>query len=266
MKKIIFVFITFFCIQSAVFSQDFYIGSKVGLKQNKILNVFKGVDLASAGNITMPTVQILFRTTFLKKWEIETSIGWYNYSQKIKAKIDSDIAFFALGYRGNDVKVLSTSQERLYGSVFISPKAGYRFTLLPELHLRLNTGLQLGLMYNARSTSSTLVESDPFEMYIIYRGVQKPYLNLHISNSVSLQYTTKFNMYFSIFAAYHVGLFEVYQSEIYLVNRKSSESFFYSGKDNYMALLAPIKGSYFEFGIELGYTWKKKQNKKINNE
>jgi hypothetical protein len=104
--------------------------------------------------------------------------------------------------------------------------------------LRLNTGLQLGILYNARSTSSTLVESAPFELYVIYSGVKKPYLNLHVSNTISMQYTLKNNLYFSIFASYHIGLFDVYQSEIYLVNRKSSGTFFYDGEDNCAAFLA----------------------------
>jgi len=254
MKKIIIALTTVFCVNSSIFAQDFYVGLKTGLKVEKHSKFFTKYNSVSA-----PALQMVFRTTFPKKWEIETGLGWYNYSQKVKAKIDSDIAFFLFAILNGDFPyTLSTSNEPIYGCVFLPLKAGYRFTLSPKLHLRLNTGLQLGLLYNARSTSSTLVESDPFELYVIYRGVEKPYLNLLFSNAVSLQYTTKFNMYISIFASYHAGLFDVYQSEVYLANRKSSESFFYGGEDFYIAAPLTTKGSYFEFGIELGYTWKKK--------
>ena len=270
MKKTAIVFIIVFCISKLSFAQNFYTGLKVGFK-SEIMSPFPNRSIfiddfvMRMTGISAPALQMVFRTTFSKNWEIEAGIGWYNYTQKLKVNIGNSTAFFAFGIREENASyAFSTPRECLYGSVFISPKAGYRFELSPNLHLRLNTGLQFGMQYNARSTSSTLAEHDPFELYVIYRGVQKPYLNLQISNAVSLLYSTKFNMYFSIFAACHAGLLRVYQTEIYLVNRKSREgNDFYDGQDYYMPFTPAIRGSYLEFGIELGYTWKKKQDKNI---
>jgi hypothetical protein len=271
MKKISIVFAAIFCINNLTFAQDFYAGLKAGLKVEKyniLLNKKENfIDYLAYPRIIIPkmdfsapTLQAVFRTTFPKNWEIETGIGWYNYSQKLKAKINTDIALWVFGVRNVDVPyVLATSNEHTYGSINLSEKVGYRFKLASNLHLRLNTGLQLGILYNARSTSSTLVKSDPLELYIIYYGVQKPYINLLVSNTISLQYTLKSNVYLSIFASYHAGLFDVYNSDLYIVNRKSSEStFFYDGQDYYISSPVATKGSYFEFGIELGYVWKKK--------
>jgi len=277
MKKLVFVFVAVFCFNNLASSQDFYIGLKTGLKKEVYCftqeDVFNLLDCPSSTvlkyplDVSAPTLQMVFRTTFSNNWEVETGIGWYNYSQKIKAKANKDLAFW-LGFLHNPesfTRVLSTPNEHTFGCVHLSEKVGYRFKLSSNLHLRLNTGLQLGLLYNARTTSSTLVENDPFELYIIYHGVKKPYLNLLISNAVSLQYTTKSNFYFTVFASYHAGLFKVYQSEAYLANRKSSEIDFYDGHDLYIVCPITTRSSYFEFGIELGYTWKKK-DKKTNNE
>jgi len=278
MKKIIIAFATIFCINSQTFAQEFYAGLKSGFKveQYKIPlekqpakeNYFyqKKRILTSPIDVSTPTVQALFRLTFLNNLEIEASVGWYNYSQKLKAKIDSRCAFTTFGVKDANTSngepannyVFSTSNEHIYGCVFLSPKVGYRFSFSQDLHLRLNTGVQVGWLYNSRSTSTTLVESDPFELYIAYQGVKEMPINLLISNTIALQYVTKYNVYFSVFASYHVGLLETYQSDVYLTNRRSNETYYYTGHDTYMYAPAKTKGSYFEFGIEIGYVWYKK--------
>jgi len=270
MKKISIVFAVVFCVNSPTFAQDFYVGLKTGFKTEKYnipLNkndfLIKPRILIPQMDFSAPTLQAVFRTTFPKNWEIETGIGWYNYSQKLTAKINHNIASWYFDIRNvNQPYVLPTTKSYTYGSINLSEKVGYRFKLASNLHLRLNTGLQLGILYNARSTSSTLVESDPFELYVIYYGVEKPYLNLLVSNTISLQYTTKSNMYFSFFMSYHAGLFDVYKSDAYIVNRKSNETSYYDGHDHYLYSPITTKGSYFEFGIELGYVWNKKRTMK----
>jgi len=65
---------------------------------------------------------------------------------------------------------------------------------------------------------------------------------------------------FMVFAL-SAGLFDAY-----IANRRICESFFYDGYDIYIGGPIPTKGSYFEFGIEFGYTWKNKQDKIIHNQ
>ena len=267
MKKIIIVF-TLFCINNPTFAQEFYAGFKTGFKKehykmplekNSISNNYHFQErlLTSSMDFTAPTLQLLFRTTFPSNWEVEAGFGWYNYSQKLKAKINSNAAFTTFGINNADDNVFSTANERIYGCAFFSPRAGYRVKFSPSLHLRINTGLQIGFLYNARTTSNTIVESDPFELYISYYGVEKPYINLLVSNTISLQYVAKPNVYFSVFVSYHAGLLKTYQNNIYLANRRSNDVFYYDGHDVYVNSTATTKGSYFEFGIELGYMWYK---------
>jgi len=267
MKKISIVLAAAFCINNLAFAQEFYAGLKSGFKlENYKIPLAKQPAkenyfyqekriLTSPIDVSAPTVQAVFRIVFPENWEVEASVGWYNFSQKLKAKINSRCALTTFGVQNATDYTFSTPNEHTFGSVFFSPKAGYRFLLSQNLHLRLNTGVQVGWTYNTRSTSTTLVESDPFELQIIYRGLQNPPINLHISNAVSLQYVTKPNIYFSIFAAYHIGLFETYQSDVYLTNRRSNESLYYNGHDTYMHATVTPKGYYFEFGIEIGYMW-----------
>ena len=276
MKKVIIVFIAVFCINNLMFSQDFYAGLKVGLKTEIYNTTHQGglmmydyqyrypPILRFPMDISAPTLQTVFRIKFPSNWEIETGVGWYHYSQKLKAKVSRGGAVY-MGVLIDDLPssytVLPTAKEPIYGSVNLSEKVGYRFNLSSNLHLRLNTGLQFGILYNARLTSSTLVDADPYELYIIYRGLKKTPINLLISNTISLQYTTKSNMYFSIFMSYHAGLFDVHKSDVYITNRKSSQEggCFYEGYDFHTHSALTTKGSYFEFGIELGYMWKKKK-------
>jgi hypothetical protein len=272
MKKIIIAFTTIFCINNLTFAQEFYAGLKSGFKiENYKIPLAKTPAkdnyfyqerriLAPSMAVSAPTAQALFRITFLNNLEVEASVGWYNYSQKLKARINSRCALTTFGVQNAEDYTFSTANEHTFGSVFFAPKVGYRFALSQGLHLRFNTGVQVGWLYNTRSTSNTLVESDPFELYIIYRGLQKIPINLHVSNAISLQYITKYNVYFSIFAAYHVGLFKTYESDVYLTNRRSNESPFYNGHDTYMYASVIPKGYYFEFGIELGYMWYNKKD------
>ncbi|MCL2131283.1 MAG: hypothetical protein FWH36_02320 [Lentimicrobiaceae bacterium] len=265
MKKIITAFTALlFCLNNPTFSQEFYAGLKSGFKlehykmplEKNAINSnyhFQERLLTSTMDFTAPTVQILFRTTFSSNWEVEAGFGWYNYSQKLKAKINTDAALTTFGINNADNIIFSTANERIYGCAFFSPRGGYRVNFSPDLHLRINTGLQIGFLYNARTTSNTVAESDPFELYISYYGVEKPYMNLLISNTISLQYVTKPNIYFSFFVSYHAGLLNVYKNDIYLANRRSYDVFYYNGHDVYVNSAATTKGSYFEFGIELGY-------------
>ena len=278
MKKIIIVFITVFCVNNLIFAQDFYAGLKAGFKMEYFKRPLEKNDmitnamgskyhfqdrplLVSSMDFSTPTLQAVFRTTFPSNWEVEAGIGWYNYSQKLKAKIDPTCAVFTFGVGSlrSDKYVFSTSNEQIYGCAFFSPKAGYRFHLSPNLHLRLNTGMQIGFLYNVRTTGNTVVESDPFELYIVYRGIKKPNLNLLVSNTISLQYLIKRNLYFSFFMSYHAGLLNVYQSDVYIANRRTNETIFYDGHDTYLNSAVTTKGSYFEFGIELGYLWGRKE-------
>ena len=280
-KKLIIVFTAIFCVNNLAFSQDFYAGLKAGFKieyhkksplgknamrTNTMGSKYHFQDnplLVSSMDFSSPTLQAVFRTTFPSNWEVEAGIGWYNYSQKLKAKIDNSCALLTFGVNNpsEGKYIFSTSNERIYGCAFFSPRAGYRFNLSPNLHLRLNTGLQIGFLYNTRTSANTVVESDPFELYIAYRGIEKPNLNLLVSNTISLQYITKPRYYFSFFVSYHAGLLKVYQSDVYIANRRSSESVFYDGHDIYLNSAVTSKGSYFEFGIELGYMWNGKKEK-----
>ena len=278
MKKIIITFTTIFCIGNLIFAQNFYAGLKTGFKletykipleKNATNSNYHFQDrpiLTQSMDFSAPTLQMVFRITFFNNLEIETGVGWYNYSQKLKARITPNCAYSTFGVRDanetTDTYVFSTAKESVYGCIFLSPKAGYRVKLSQNLHFRINTGLQVGFLYNARQTSNSMVESDPFELYVVYHGVKKPYINLLVSNTISLQYITKPNFYFSIFASYHAGLINVYQSDVYLANRRSNENDFYNGHDSYLNSAITTKGSYFEFGIELGYMWDKKGGNK----
>ena len=291
MKKIIILFTSIFCLNTLTFAQDLYAGFKAGLKleyfkrpleKNSVASNYHFDDrpvLVSAIDFSSPTLQAVFRTSFFSNWEVEAGIGWYNYSQKLKAKIRPDCANNTFGVENNkyvlstssvlglviqkppvksDGKyVLSTSNQPIYGCIFFTPKAGYRFPINHNLHLRLNTGMQIGFVYNARSTANTVVDADPFELFVAYRGVKKPNINLLVSNTISLQYVTKPNIYFAFFASYHIGLLNVYQSDVYIVNRRSNEIYYYSGHDEYINSSVTTKGSYFEFGVELGYQLKR---------
>ncbi|MEG1556788.1 MAG: hypothetical protein RR356_08730, partial [Bacteroidales bacterium] len=79
--------------------------------------------------------------------------------------------------------------------------------------------------------------------------------NVLFANQISLQYVTNINLCISIFGAYHAGLREIWQSN-FNYNVKQTEEEWHHYNPIYTS-----RGSYWHFGIELGYKLKKNNRK-----
>jgi hypothetical protein len=99
-----------------------------------------------------------------------------------------------------------------------------------------------------------------------------PHFNILISNRLVLQYYTKFNMGIAIFGAYHAGLIPVWQNISGHFEWKNEEDPIewqvdranppiWNQGSEILDTKISSNGSYWQFGIELGYKFGKKKKK-----
>ncbi len=216
-------------------AQKYYLGVESGCHKdvysqsnNDAGDLYIGMDiLAVVENLS-------FKVIFDNNIEIGTGIGYYNYGMVIGVK---DIFAFHTGY------------DVLYRALSIPLHIGYRYKILPGFYVGFNSGLDFDFCFHEDSYSygaagTTLEEN----YYSIYYNSLKNNFNVLISNKVQLQYVTKFNMVVGLFGAYHAGLRDMWECD----NATFSINY---GEKIYTPTIT-TNGSYWSFGIELGYIFK----------
>jgi ABC-type glycerol-3-phosphate transport system permease component len=83
--------------------------------------------------------------------------------------------------------------------------------------------------------------------------------NVLINSSISLYYVTNFNLFFGVFAAYHAGLRSIWNNDAFVTDNTIIQSGFLPV---YSQIRSHSNGSYFNFGVEIGYRLRGKQEEK----
>jgi hypothetical protein len=237
MKKIS-VVIMIVWMSCSVFSQDLYIGFKSGFKQEVFSTKY---DLYKTKvDFKTPTLALYYSMTFSNHFEIGWGIGYYAYSQNIKVHY-VDFPF-------SKVIDCQTGHNVLFQTLSYRFQIGYHLRLAKDFSLKFNTGMHSELYYqkydNLNPPKHIVGTSSP-EVFIDYGYLWKGY-NFLLSNSLSFQYYTKHNIGISVFAAYHAGLLPAFHNYI------TFEDDDYVVQDRIFT-----RGSYVEFGLEVGYRFKR---------
>ncbi|MDX9890821.1 MAG: hypothetical protein WC142_07600 [Bacteroidales bacterium] len=237
MKKIS-VVIMIVWMSCSVFSQDLYIGFKSGFKQEVFSTKY---DLYKTKvDFKTPTLALYYSMTFSNHFEIGWGIGYYAYSQNIKVHYE-DFPF-------SKVVDCQTGHNVLFQTFSYRFQIGYHLRLAKDFSLKFNTGMHSELYYqkydNLNPPKHIVGTSSP-EVFIDYGYLWKGY-NFLLSNSLSFQYYTKHNIGISVFAAYHAGLLPAFHNYI------TFEDDDYVVQDRIFT-----RGSYVEFGLEVGYRFKR---------
>jgi hypothetical protein len=236
MKKIS-VGIMIVWMSCSVFSQDLYIGFKSGFKQEVFSTNY---DLYKTKvDFKTPTLALYYSMTFSNHFEIGWGIGYYAYSQNIK--IYDDFAY-------RKVVDCQTGHDVIFQTLSYRFQIGYHLRLAKDFSLKFNTGMHSELYYqnyDKIDQPKYIIGTSSPEVFIHYGYLWKGY-NFLFSNSLSFQYYTKHNIGISIFAAYHAGLLQAVNN--YLVFKEID----YTIND-----MIFTRGSYFEFGLEVGYRFKR---------
>lgn len=222
----------------SVFSQDLYIGFKSGFKQEVFSTKY---DLYKTKvDFKTPTLALYYSMTFSNHFEIGWGIGYYAYSQNIKVHYE-DFPF-------SKVVDCQTGHNVLFQTFSYRFQIGYHLRLAKDFSLKFNTGMHSELYYqkydNLNPPKHIVGTSSP-EVFIDYGYLWKGY-NFLLSNSLSFQYYTKHNIGISVFAAYHAGLLPAFHNYI------TFEDDDYVVQDRIFT-----RGSYVEFGLEVGYRFKR---------
>jgi hypothetical protein len=227
-----------------VSAQDYYLSLGTGIMKEEYTIIGGSNNIKAQTDVLYPTANLNFKTIFKNNIEVGTGLRFYNYGYKI-GFLTSD---------GNK-KHYPYSTETAYRAISIPISIGYNLFFIPNrLGLNFNTAVNFDFYFDHSNgqrfgSYGALIDDAPRYFYEYGTPDLTRQFNVLIANQISLQYITKFNMCISIFAAYHAGLRDIWHSAIYYTKEIN----------NNIEAFAPIftsRGSYWHFGIEIGYKFK----------
>lgn len=252
MRKITIIVIILFGLHTVSQAQDFYFGLKSGWKKETYTMTESNGSVKLFMGSLFPSAQFQFKTIFKDRLELGTGLGYYNYGLQIGMKTE--------GVKGEDSYTRSGSIP-LYHSMSIPLTIGYALPIVAGLSVKAIAGLDFDFYFNFAGGSfgpaTSYIDENgdvisvprDYPYRIVFIDRYKAKFNVLLLNQLSLEYLTKKNFSVSLFAAYHTGLREV-RDDACLVNFSETEQ---------MVVQIFSRGSYWHFGLELGYRFGKKE-------
>ena len=255
MKKYSLILVIIFNFVSFSYGQDFYLGLRSGCKK-EIYNISDNGNKAfkSKMNYASPTVRLVMRVMFPNNLEVGGGLGGYAYNKNMG--MDFDNLFGKIN--------VFTGNEILYKSVEFNFQVGYSLPIVRNFYFKLNTSVDCNIHilkgYNdIFKPTITNIITENADMTIVSPSHWDSHSagNIMLVNTIAFQYFTKFNLGISIFTSYHTGLLPVTYETAYICE-KNLPPFLYD--PDYYSYSYPYstRGSYWEFGLELGYRFKKR--------
>jgi hypothetical protein len=251
MKKIFLNFIVLFFIINSVYAQDFYFGFSPG-EISSVYSKVENKNFSTHMNVFQITGNFIFSVIFKNNVELQTGIMYYNYPYNIRMPIGNNGTVYGTLYR-----------NPAYHAFSLPMHAGYKFKLANRLFANIYSGLNFDFYfapYNVDYMPYSYDPDDPWNGWCISNNlVYWPENKLHkrfnimFANTVSIQYFTKFNMGISLYASYYSGLFQVWESTFHYT---------YDLGKTFHKNLYLSRGSYWNFGIELGFKFAKNKEER----
>jgi len=238
MKKLSLIFTLSLFLVGSVRSQDFYFGVSSGMVKSVYTKTDDKKHFKDMIDATRPSANLILSVLFKNNLELATGVMFYAYPYNIRASGDKM-------WGGRILQ--TTSDHTAYFAFSVPVHLGYKFKLAPRFYANVYSGLNFDFYFNPQYSSNSKIYEDK-EVYITTENALKQRFNILLSNKLSMQYFTKFNMGISLFVSYHSGLFKIWESSALTV---------YSDT-HYRKSSTTSRGSYWIFGLELGYKLKKK--------
>ena len=253
MKKLFIIFTLSLFLTGSVHSQDFYFGASSGMVKSIYFRTDDKKHFKDLIDVSRPSANVIFSTIFKNNLELATGVMFYAYPYNIRASGEK--------MWGNRI-LQTTSDHTAYFAFSLPVHLGYKFKLANRLYANIYSGLNFDFYFNELQDQNRGIGGP-----LTYSTAISPFknrFNLMVSNRISLQYFTKFNMGIGIYAAYHSGLFNIWNSY---------EDFGYYHIDisgthgEYKMFESTFKsdGSFWNFGLELGYKLERSKEKKSNS-
>jgi len=238
MKKLFIIFTLLLFLTNSIYSQDFYFGVSSGMVKSVYSKTDDKKHFKDLIDATRPSANVIFSTIFKNNLELATGVTFYSYPYKILASGDN--------MWGN--RILQTlSNQTAYFAFSVPVHLGYKIRLANRWFFNVYTGLKFDFYFNPQYSSNSKIYEDCVR-YVTTEDALKQRFNILLSNKLSMQYFTKFNMGISLFVSYHSGLFQIWESTALTI---------YSDT-HYRKSSTTSRGSYWIFGLELGYKLNKK--------
>lgn len=252
MKKIFLNLAALFLITGAVYAQEFYFGFSPG-EISSVYSTSGDKSFTTHMYVFHITGNLIFSVVFKNNVALETGLIYYNYPYLIKGPISKE-----LNIKPNVLGLAA------YQAFSLPLHVGYKFKLANRLYANVYSGLNFDFYFSPANCGYMPYKysEDNYEEWgwnrfgdLVFwseRSLQKRF-NVMFANRVSLQYFTKFNMGISVYASYYSGLRQVWESTLHYTYDFGETI----NKNIYLS-----HGSYWNFGIELGFKIGNKEERK----
>jgi hypothetical protein len=250
MKIRILFFALFLSITTLSFGQQYYVGASIGWHQDifTMSETHKYISTKYIGIIN-PSANLGFNIGFNNGLELSLGCGYYNYMLTP--------TMFLLAPNGK-INPIRTALCSIYQAISIPIAIGYNINLWNKRFLlKIQSGLDFDICFlesGGLNGYDSLSDGQQIRRNITFESPVITHFNILLSNRISLQYFTKFGMGISIFGAYHAGLMPIWQT--------AYGHFDWNNGTEILDTKFLSNGSYWQFGIELGYRFggKKKES------
>jgi len=254
MKKLSLIFTLSFFLACSVHSQDFYFGASSGMVKSVYFRTDDKKHFKDLIDVSRPSANVIFTTIFKNNLELATGVMFYAYPYNISASGDK---------MWGDRILQTISDHTAYFAFSLPVHLGYKFKLANRLYANIYSGLNFDFYFNELQGKNCGV-GGPLS-YSTSIAPFKNRFNIMVSNRISLQYFTKFNMGIGLYAAYHSGLFNIWDSYedfgYYHIDISGNSGEYKMFESTFIG-----DGSFWSFGLELGYKLARSKDNKSNSE
>ena len=261
MKRIFFV-VAILISTLSLFGQQYHIGASIGWHKDIFTlsetNRYVSNDKSYLYN---PSANLNFSFLFKNNIELSLGLGYYQYRFN---------RFLYLLDKKNKEIGMGTSYG-MFDVLTIPIAVGYGINLWKNrLLFKVQSGLDFDIYFLSEWNGGGC--QGEIAVDIVSYSTKIPF-NILLSNRIVLQYYTKFNMSIAIFGAYHAGLRKTWENaSAHFEWKNENDPAWLFEDDHYHHLIwgqgreildtkLLSNGSYWQFGIELGYKFGKKKTK-----
>lgn len=240
MKTRILFLALLFPITAPCIAQNYYIGAALGWHHD-VFHLAETNDFFKSNlyvDFANPMVNLNFSVLLDNGVSISSGIGYYKYKLNYRLHLAQPLHYVGeISFNTHD-------------AITIPVTVGYNCNIWKN---RLFINLHSGISFDIYSNGKDLWEeyNSSYLWRIDFENAAEKSCNILVSNKIAIQYFTKFNMGIALFGGYHIGLLKVWKHAYGYFN-------WHSGQE-VLDTQFLSNGSYWQFGIELGYKFVKKK-------
>jgi hypothetical protein len=246
MKTIIFNLVFLLAITISSFSQTYYIGMTLGWHYD-VFHLAETYNSFFKSNLYVNFSNPMVNLNISKMWDnglfVSSGLGYYQYMFCYKLRSTRPYAFY-----------MKKCSLNTYNAITVPITVGYNCNIWKNrVFINLQSGFSFDLYSDRGGQIDEVSLAESYRWYFDFEEPVENSFNIFVSSKITLQYLTRFNMGIALFGGYHIGLLKVCKYAYGYVDWNN-------GKEILDTQILS-NGSYWQFGIELGYKFGKKKEK-----